>query len=819
MKETTQARLQTQDGVDMGVLGVKLSGELRGALFEACVEQRFYNPSDRHVEVVYSFPLPWGAVLLGVDVQLGGRHLSGAVVKKAEAEAEYEQALSEGDAAILLEKNRDHSYSLSLGNLAGQETCLITLRYAQMLPFSQGSLRLLIPTVIAPRYGDPVQDGGLRPHQAPTHSLLAEYPFELGLCLHGDLAQARVASPSHPVAFRPQADAEGPALTLSLVNQAYLDRDFVLVVDELPTASLALLARDSVRQGRQALLASFCPQIKATGEAHVAVKLLVDCSGSMAGDSMEAARRALQGIVGGLQKGDRFSLSRFGNEVQHRSRGLWQLTEATRRAALRWAKDLTADLGGTEMEAALRSTFELGQAGHAAQAADTVGATDVLLVTDGEINAIDGLLAAAVASGHRVFVVGIGSSPAEAHLRRLAEATGGACDFVAPGEAVEPAVLRMFARLRSPRLTDLRLVWPAGAQVEWAVPLPVSVFDGDTIHVLAWLGDEAGGELQLVGYPPGQAESRLLSSARLLATAHDVAALPRLVASAQAHSLAPSKRTEAGEVATVAVSTQEATQLALDYGLVTEWTNFLLTHQRSAEHKATDMPTLHKVAQMTPAGWAGTGTAMFSRRRLDSLDAPAAYRRGGANSIRFSIAASDVDVPAFLRRSKPKIDLNDDRHWSDTPHYKGLTPLGLSEWLRQTPKADWPGTLAELAQIGLGHWLIDWLELVVAHTGGFEHSEPDVVRAFTRLMASAEMRSVLARSEGVVAVVKGVAQRLRERVGGGEGDDEPQVVDTVLFRAMAMALQGVTAQLWPEAVFQMVEVGDGARNESASTVS
>ncbi|MFS2055667.1 VWA domain-containing protein, partial [Variovorax sp. CT11-76] len=178
----------------------------------------------------------------------------------------------------------------------------------------------------------------------------------------------------------------------------------------------------------------------ARGPATTDVQLLVDCSGSMAGDSIDAARRALQSIVSRMGAGDRFSLSRFGTTVEHRSRGLWQLTEVTRLAAQRWIGALQADLGGTEMESALASTFALGAG----------ASSDVLVVTDGEISAIDATVESARASGHRVFVVGIGSSPAESHLRRLAEATGGACDFVAPGEAVEPAVLRMFARLRSP---------------------------------------------------------------------------------------------------------------------------------------------------------------------------------------------------------------------------------------------------------------------------------------------------------------------------------------------------------------------------------
>lgn len=109
MDQRDAARLQTQEGQDIPLLGVTLTGELRGLMFEARVEQCFCNPYDKHVEVVYSFPLPWGAVLLGVDVVLGDKYLSGTVVEKKQAQARYEEALSEGNAAIMLEKNHDHS--------------------------------------------------------------------------------------------------------------------------------------------------------------------------------------------------------------------------------------------------------------------------------------------------------------------------------------------------------------------------------------------------------------------------------------------------------------------------------------------------------------------------------------------------------------------------------------------------------------------------------------------------------------------------------------------------------------------------------------
>ncbi|MEY2954390.1 MAG: hypothetical protein RLZZ401_2477, partial [Pseudomonadota bacterium] len=420
MTEEKSARLETTSQQPMALLGIKLRGDLRGLIFETCVAQRFRNPMDQHAEVVYTFPLPARAVLLGVDVWLGERHLTGAVVEKKQAEATYEEALAQANTAILLEKNADHSYSLNLGNLAAQQSCTVRLRYAEILQFEQQGLRLLIPTVIAPRFGDAVRHGGLLPSQAPEHSLMAEYPFDLEICLHGDLAFASAASPSHLIKLMQKADGLDRALKVSLAGQAALDRDFILVIDQLVHNSTAMAAPDCVEAGSMVALVSFCPRIATQKKLATALKILVDCSSSMAGDSLMAAQQALLAIVGQLDSQDRFSLSRFGSTVLHRPQGLCSTTKATRLAAQRWVEGLEADLGGTEMAAALTSTF-----------VQTGGVDcDVLLITDGEISAIDSTIQSATSSGHRVFVVGIGSSPAEVHLRRIAAATGGACDFV-----------------------------------------------------------------------------------------------------------------------------------------------------------------------------------------------------------------------------------------------------------------------------------------------------------------------------------------------------------------------------------------------------
>lgn len=812
MSEYQFAALETVSGQPVLLEGVKVSGDLRGLLFEASVEQRFSNPSNKHVEVVYSFPLPAGGILLGIDVVLGGKQLSGVVVERKQAEARYEEALAGGDAAIMLEKNHDHSYCLNLGNLAPQEGCVITLRYAQTLQFEQHGLRLMIPTVIAPRYGNAVRDGGLQPHQVPETRLTAQYPFDLQLRLHGDLVKARIASPSHPISFARQEGDFG-VITLSLARNSWLDRDFILVLDQLADNSIVVQSPDCANPKTTALLASFCPRIASEGPAELAVKLLVDCSGSMAGDSINAARRALQAIVSNMGADDSFSLSRFGSTVEHRSRGLWKTTEATKLAAQRWVASLDADLGGTETEEALESTFALNQA----------GSSDVLLITDGEFYAIDSTIAAARKSGHRIFVVGIGCSPSESNLRRLAEETGGGCDFVAPGEVVEPAVLRMFARLRSPRLIDVAIAWPQGAQPLWVSPINTAVFDGDTINMYAVLDKPLMGEISLLGKRSAKAKPEIIGSANVSHLMEAGDTLSRVVAAARYDELQLQVSSSYLDVKDDDVVTAQAVGLAVDYQLVTDRTNFLLLHKRVEGEKALDMPELHKVAHMLPAGWGGVGSATHDTMSYD-LDFMCIEDLESASMVRPQSAQrsqrvcepnnhwddsqmDNFDIPMLLRRSKsvcePEQDssegfnCNNPQHWSVTAHYIGMTPLGLSQWLQATSQEHWPATYAELNAMGLGAGVVDWLELGLIGNGEKVFSELQVVRAFVLLLAQPQVFELLGKTQ---AVDDAFSEILTHYKGGSEGIAE---LDETLLQSLISRLHGLTSINWPEKLFSL----------------
>ncbi len=576
MIETTAFTLACRDGHRQPPVlrAVSAAGRLDGTLFELTLRQTYRNLGPQWLEVVYTFPLLPRGVLLAFATELNGARMEGILLPKRQAERRYESALADGDAPVMLEAHADGLHTANIGNLKPGDEIVVEVRMAQVVAFEQGRLRLSIPSTIAPRYGDP-SGAGLQPQQAPVTSLAADYPLALTLHLAGTLAEAAVECPTHRVVSR-----RGQAhLEIALAPQARLDRDVVLVVTRKSAAEAVVTqARDERSAEAPTVVLATLPIPQAPLRDGLALKLLVDCSGSMAGDSMESARRALKGLLARLGPTDAVSLTRFGSTVEHVS----PLAPCSPAVLERLAQDVAATdarLGGTEMEAGLAAVLRITSPG------DANG--DVLMITDGEVWNVDDVIAAARRAEQRVFVIGVGASPAEGVLRRLAEATGGACEFATPGEALEAAAARMLARIRQRAWTSLRMVW--GAETAWQGGLPLCAFGGDTLNVFAGVRGEVVGDVRLVARTAAGVDVTLATTGTRTTAAGD--ALPRVAAAGRLASLPD----------------EAATRLAVDYQLMSPFTNCVLVHERAPADRAIDEARLHRVENMLAAGWGASG--------------------------------------------------------------------------------------------------------------------------------------------------------------------------------------------------------------------
>ncbi|MFN3565336.1 MAG: VIT and vWA domain-containing protein [Burkholderiaceae bacterium] len=569
-------------GERMALCDIDVSAVLQDLLAEVAVSQTYRNDERVNIEAVYTFPLPLDAVLLDLEVDIGGRVLKGAVVEKKGAEAKYEDAIEAGDAAVMLEAIEPGLYTMNVGNLLPQETAKITFRYAILYRWAEDRLRLSLPTTIAPRFGQSPH----RPHQAPDASLTVENQFRLRVEVFGALRDAQFGCPSHAVDLVRSPEK----IVLSLRQaKAVMDRDFILNV-KAPQATRSFVLCGQDGEGMTAI-ASFQPFFPGLRQQRpLALAIVIDCSGSMRGDSMEQAKQALDGILESLQPEDRVTLIAFGNSTKALSNRLLPCNAANLDKARQFAKSLDADMGGTEIGNALREAY--AAVGHTEVA-------DLFVVTDGEVSDWQSVVDDATQSGHRIFTVGVGSAVSEAFVRGLAAATGGECELVSPREGMADRVVRHFERMRAPRARRVAVHWPAGA-ANISPSRIGAVFEGDTVIACASFDRSPAGASAILEVETDDGEivrQALALPAAPPATCSDGVSTVARVAAA-------TRLKEADDVLGL--------HTALRYRLVSPWTNWLLVAPRPEDQKATDIPVLRKVPQTLAAGWGGAGSVAMS---------------------------------------------------------------------------------------------------------------------------------------------------------------------------------------------------------------
>ncbi len=461
--------------------GVAIEVRLSGLSTEVEVRQRYRNTEKVPVEAVYVFPLEEGSAICGFSIRIGERLVRGKVEERERAFEIYDDAMAEGQGAFLLDQERPNVFTASVGNLRPDETVEVQIRYVALARFEGSAVRLAIPTTVAPRYfpaGPPRVGQPESERVNPEHRLSVPYGLTLRVDLDLGGPVARVTSPSHPieVSLGGVGAPGAPGARVELAqDETALDRDFVLLAEAAqPHRPRALAVREE--DGHAVAMVTFYPEIPAEAGGSE-VLFLLDCSGSMEGPSIDQARRALELAIRALSEGDTFNVVLFGS----RFLSLWpaprSFNDSSLAEAVGWLHGVVhANLGGTEILAPLRHLLE--------SKPDAERPRQILLLTDGQVgNEAEVIELAAQHTGRaRIFTFGIGAAASDYLVRELARASRAACEFIFPGERIEAKVLRMFNRVRTPALSDLRLDW-GGAEVEQAPAETPPLFSGEALTI------------------------------------------------------------------------------------------------------------------------------------------------------------------------------------------------------------------------------------------------------------------------------------------------------------------------------------------------
>lgn len=599
--------------------GVCVTGEIVGRGARVKVAQRFRNAERAAVEAVYRFPLPESGAICGFRALVDGRRIAGAVEEREKAFEIYDKAVSEGHGGFLLDQERPNIFTMSVGNLAPGAEAVVEIEYALLLDQDGPETRFTLPTTIAPRYvpADMGDEGGI-PAGDPVHPVYADrvpYGLAISLSVHDAASVESVASPSHAIRVAMGAGRIGVSFT---GGEARMDRDFVLTISRRVDGALrAWHVGDGKRTYVQMDLSVAAEEAAAgagrEGRRGKEIVFLLDCSGSMQGDSIGQARRALDVCLKALASGSTFNIVRFGSTFESLFPRPEAYGERTLGEALGWLSRVDADLGGTEVLPPLRNVYGSPLAGDMER--------NVILLTDGEVGneAEVAALVRANAEGTRFFCIGIGAGPNEHLIRSLARAGRGGSAFIFPGERIEPKMLSLFQAVLEAQLSNLRIEWGAACV---QAPSDPTVLSGQASTVFARMDGEPAAEVRVFAELAGRPVAWTVPLAAAEAGSPPI---PVLWARERIRELEETQG-DAGRRG----SRQELIALSKELGLLSRETSYVAVEEREEKDRTTGEVVLRKVPSLVTVGWHGRGslagagaTTGMAQAAMSCMPAPA----------------------------------------------------------------------------------------------------------------------------------------------------------------------------------------------------
>jgi Ca-activated chloride channel homolog len=540
-----------------------------GSIARVEVEEWFRNDGPAAAEGDYVYPLHGESVFDSYSLYQGEHELRGELMDAAAARRIYEEIVrSRRDPALIELVGRGMLRARVFPIEPGQSR-RIALRYTQVLDRAGDALQFRYSAGAArPPGRSPVRTPGRTPGPAPG-SADARAPVALSIIIEDGARFGAPWSPTH----RLEVERRGDRLAITPIAA---DHGEVAVFLPFAGPAVGLSVATHRPPGEDGwFMLTLSPAAAAASRVPRDVTMVVDVSGSMSGEKMEQARRALHQLVGTLDGGDRLRLIAFSSAVRPWREDWSPATPARLREARRWADGLRAD-GGTNIAGALEEALRV--ASPASRLPVIVFLTDGM-PTVGETNAerITAMVEAGRARA-RIFVFGVGYDVNTHLLDRIGEVARGTTQYVRPEEDVEQAVSVLAAQIRHPVLTDLTL---GRASVELADVYPrqlPDLFAGQELVLFGRYRGSGSATIEVSGRRSGVAE-RFSTRAAFPARQAGNEYIARLWAARKLGDLdrmVRAARADGASQAQVDVLVEELRRTALRHGLLSEYTAYLV---------------------------------------------------------------------------------------------------------------------------------------------------------------------------------------------------------------------------------------------------
>lgn len=540
------------------------------------VEQVFHNPNPQDLEAIYSFPVPEHGAVSEFTMWIDGKPVTGEVLEKKEARRVYEEEKQAGRDAGITEKDSYKTFDISVSPVrAGQDT-RIRLVYLQTAHLDTG----------IGRYNYPLQEGGVDEEKLAfwTANDKVTHSFSFDLTLRSAYPVDALRMPNQPQAQISQsADGvwhvhlakggnaeEGKAITPNQGNGGVvqtLDQDLIVywrMKQGLPgSVDLVTYKPDASKRGTFMLTVTPGDDLAPITEGSDWLFVL-DISGSMQGKYATLAA-GVEKALGKMRPNDRFRLILFNNSARELTNGY---VNATPEAVIHYSQQLAAVQPGDGTN--LYDGLKLGL-----RSLEADRSSAVVLVTDGVANvgetAQKRFLELLKTKDVRLFTFIMGNSANRPMLEALTHHSNGFAVSISNSDDIVGKILEASSKMTHQALHGVELKI-SGVKVRDLTPDEIgSLYRGQQLIVLGHYWGDGEAQVTLNGKVSGTPK-QYRTRFNFPATSNQHPELERIWAYATIEQM-QQQMEDFGEDADIK---QAVTDLALEHGLVTDYTSMVV---------------------------------------------------------------------------------------------------------------------------------------------------------------------------------------------------------------------------------------------------
>uniref|UniRef100_A0A669F5D2 VIT domain-containing protein n=1 Tax=Oreochromis niloticus TaxID=8128 RepID=A0A669F5D2_ORENI len=479
---------------------IEVELEVRDHVATVVSTLNYENKEDKPLEAVFIFPLPGDAAVCHFSAEIGQTQIVAKVKEKQKAREEYDDALSSGQQAFLLEES-DQSpdiFSLSVGSLPPGESASIRLEYVTELAVqADDGLRFCLPAVLNPRYQPQGSEGaGVQVTSVPASLVPYSLSFSARVSSPRPISKVESNCSLDPLQY---LNTDQTQATVKLAAGHKFDRDVELLIyykdAHQPTAVVEAgqaSAEPGCLMGDSVVMVSLYPEFPQSVMSSLAscgeFVFLMDRSRSMSNTRNSSARDTLLLLLKSLPMGCYFNIYSFGSRYEHIFPKSVEYSQQTMEEALKTVEQMEANLGGTEILQPLKHIYS--------QPCIPSQPRQLFVFTDGEVGntkeVID--LVKKNSDSHRCFSFGIGEGASSALINGMAKEGGGHAQFITGTDRMQAKAMQSLRFALQPVVVDISVTWDLPKEVSVTVLSPpiTALFQGQRSLIYAQLTGQVG---------------------------------------------------------------------------------------------------------------------------------------------------------------------------------------------------------------------------------------------------------------------------------------------------------------------------------------